>query len=223
MLIRIVASLGFFIAGLTPSCADRPPIIRYAPAQNLERIDVALIDEAKSEIDFAAYILTDWPVMQALNRAANRGVRVRIYLDNGRGFAAREPSPRFLALASNPAIDIRVKRAGAPLMHLKSYQIDGRLLRTGAANFTASGLKQQDNDLIVIENQAAAEEFRRHFEKIYMKSEGWTRPRRPRRFDDTTSRRKTSQSPSIDHWGAFWLAELGAFRSGSWSLVDTHP
>jgi phosphatidylserine/phosphatidylglycerophosphate/cardiolipin synthase-like enzyme len=24
-------------------------------------------------------------------------------------------------------------------MHLKSYQIDGRLLRTGAANFSASG------------------------------------------------------------------------------------
>jgi len=31
-------------------------------------------------------------------------------------------------------------------MHLKSYQIDGRLLRTGAANFSASGLKRQDND-----------------------------------------------------------------------------
>jgi phosphatidylserine/phosphatidylglycerophosphate/cardiolipin synthase-like enzyme len=37
-------------------------------------------------------------------------------------------------------------------MHLKSYQIDGRLLRTGAANFSASGLKRQDNDLIVIES-----------------------------------------------------------------------
>jgi hypothetical protein len=36
-------------------------------------------------------------------------------------------------------------------MHLESYQIDGRLLRTGAANFSASGLKRQDNDLIVDE------------------------------------------------------------------------
>ena len=27
-------------------------------------------------------------------------------------------------------------------MHLKSYQIDGKLLRTGAANFSASGLKR---------------------------------------------------------------------------------
>jgi hypothetical protein len=33
-------------------------------------------------------------------------------------------------------------------MRLKSYQIDGTLLRTGAANFSASGLKRQDNELI---------------------------------------------------------------------------
>jgi phosphatidylserine/phosphatidylglycerophosphate/cardiolipin synthase-like enzyme len=41
-------------------------------------------------------------------------------------------------------------------MHLKSYQIDGRLLRTGAANFSASCLMRQNNDLIVIESAEAA-------------------------------------------------------------------
>jgi phosphatidylserine/phosphatidylglycerophosphate/cardiolipin synthase-like enzyme len=49
-------------------------------------------------------------------------------------------------------------------MHLKSYQIDGRLLRTGAANFSASGLKRQDNDLIVIESAGAAAAFKQTFE-----------------------------------------------------------
>jgi phosphatidylserine/phosphatidylglycerophosphate/cardiolipin synthase-like enzyme len=47
-------------------------------ARNLEHIDVALIDRAEREIDIAAYVLTDWPVMQALTRAADRGVKVRI-------------------------------------------------------------------------------------------------------------------------------------------------
>jgi phosphatidylserine/phosphatidylglycerophosphate/cardiolipin synthase-like enzyme len=46
-------------------------------------------------------------------------------------------------------------------MHLKSYQIDGRLLRTGAANFSASGLKRRDNDLVVIESA-----FKRNFDAI---------------------------------------------------------
>jgi hypothetical protein len=34
-------------------------------------VDVALIDRAEHEIDMAAYVLTDWPVMQALTRAAD--------------------------------------------------------------------------------------------------------------------------------------------------------
>ena len=41
-----------------PCLAD--PAIHYAPAENLEHIDVELIDTAKREIDFAAYVLTDW-------------------------------------------------------------------------------------------------------------------------------------------------------------------
>ena len=39
----------------------------------------------------AAYVLTDWPVMQALTRAADRGVAIRIYLD-GTQLAEREPA-----------------------------------------------------------------------------------------------------------------------------------
>ena len=91
----------------------------------------------------AAYVLTDWPVMQALTRAADRGVQIRIYLD-GTQFAEREPAKVFRDLAETPGVEIRIKNETSEPMHLKSYQIDGRLLRTGAANFSASGLKRQD-------------------------------------------------------------------------------
>jgi phosphatidylserine/phosphatidylglycerophosphate/cardiolipin synthase-like enzyme len=56
-------------------------------------------------------------------------------------------------------------------MHLKSYQIDGRLLRTGAANFSVSGLKRQDNDLIVVESAEAATRFKRNFDASYVGGE----------------------------------------------------
>jgi hypothetical protein len=39
----------------TVTYADPAPIIHYAPAENLEHIDVELIDCAQHEIDFAAY------------------------------------------------------------------------------------------------------------------------------------------------------------------------
>jgi len=39
--------------------ADPVPTIHYAPAENLEHIDVELIDSTKHEIRFVAYVLTD--------------------------------------------------------------------------------------------------------------------------------------------------------------------
>jgi hypothetical protein len=41
---------------------------------------------------------------------------------------------------------------------------DWRLLRTGAANFSAFGLERQVNDLIVIEAAEAASAFKRAFD-----------------------------------------------------------
>jgi hypothetical protein len=52
---RIAAS--FFLASLAQQCcADPAPVIHYAPAENLEHLDVALIDRAEHEIDMAAYV-----------------------------------------------------------------------------------------------------------------------------------------------------------------------
>jgi phosphatidylserine/phosphatidylglycerophosphate/cardiolipin synthase-like enzyme len=93
--------------------------------------------------------------MQALTRATDRGVKGRIYLD-GTQFTEREPTRVFQDLAQTPGVEIRVKRENSALMHLKCYEIDGHLLRTGSANFSASGEKRQDNDLIVIKDPQAA-------------------------------------------------------------------
>jgi phosphatidylserine/phosphatidylglycerophosphate/cardiolipin synthase-like enzyme len=169
-LFRAAIIAAAFVAIGAFSRADPVPTVHYAPAENLEHIDVALIDSARHEIDFAAYVLTDWPVMQALKRAADRGVRVHIYLD-GTQFSEREPTRVFQDLVQTPGVEIRVKRSRGAPMHLKSYEIDGRVLRTGAANFSASGLKRQDNDLIIIESPTAAATFRRAFEIRFVSGE----------------------------------------------------
>ncbi|MGH6850998.1 MAG: phospholipase D-like domain-containing protein [Methylocella sp.] len=167
---RLSLGLTVVFVSLLGCLADPAPVIHYAPVENLEQADVALIDRAAHDIDVAAYVLTDWPVMSALIRAAGRGVRVRIYMDGGR-IGEREPTPLFRELLATPEIEVRFKRARSPLMHLKSYQIDGQWLRTGAANFSASGLKRQDNDLLVTESRAAAAAFKRRFEAIFAQGE----------------------------------------------------
>lgn len=130
----------------------------YAPLENLEHIDVALIAQARETVDIAAYVLTDRPVIDALIAASKRGVAVRLILD---------PSQRHDLARLAPLLDEARKKRRGPIMHLKSYAIDGRVLRTGSANFTASGLKQQNNDLLVIEDVGAAERFETEFERVW--------------------------------------------------------
>ena len=49
-------------------------------------------------------------------------------------------------------------------MHLKSYAIDGRMLRTGSANWSPTGLKRQDNDVRYEVSTEAVKRFERKFE-----------------------------------------------------------
>jgi phosphatidylserine/phosphatidylglycerophosphate/cardiolipin synthase-like enzyme len=58
---------------------------------------------------------------------------------------------------------MHTKREHSSPMHLKSYQIDGRWLRTGAANFSASGLKRQDNDMVLLESAEAGDGLQNEF------------------------------------------------------------
>ncbi len=155
-------ALGFALHGLVAVCAS--PVraaeveIHYAPAENLERVDVDLLRSAHTKIDMAAYSLTDWPVIDALIDAHRRGVVVRIVLDPSQLHAL----DRLREITGS----IRMKAPG-PYMHLKSYAIDGRILRSGSANLSASGLKQQDNDLIILRESTAARAFEARFEQMW--------------------------------------------------------
>ncbi len=160
---RQVARLGQGVAlllSLTPSfalCASAQEI-HFSPEERLDAIDAAMIESAKFSIDFAAYSLNDGAVVDALNAADRRGVVIRIVLDP----RERHDFVRLGDLSDN----VRIKRSG-PLMHLKAYAIDGEVLRTGSANFSASGERQQDNDLIVIRDPGAAAKFDAHFERMW--------------------------------------------------------
>ena len=131
--LSVVAGLLALFAFTAPATAD-PVEVHYAPVENLERVDVALLQSARSKIDLTAFSLTDWPVIDALVDAHRRGVVVRVVLD---------PSERHaLDRLTEVSDGIRMKPAG-PYMHLKSYSIDGLVLRSGSANLTASGLSSK--------------------------------------------------------------------------------
>ena len=97
-------------------------------------------------------------VLDALSDAGRRGVMIRIVLDP----CERHDFVRLGDLSDN----VRIKRGG-PFMHLKAYEIDRTLLRTGSANFSTSGENAQDNDLTVIRDAGAAAKFEAHFQRMW--------------------------------------------------------
>jgi len=153
----VAISLAAAFGALTPAAAGEVEI-HYAPVENLEHVDVDLLHAAQAKIDLAVYSLTDWPDVDALIDARRRGVAVRIVLDPNQQHA-------FDRLREIEGF-VRTAPPG-PYMHLKSYAIDRRVLRTDSANLSASGLKQQDNDVVVVHDAAAVGKFESRFEKLW--------------------------------------------------------
>ena len=169
--VRAVLATALVVVGAARAEAAERTEIHYAPQEDLEAVDVALIDNAEYSIDMAAYVLSDRRVIEALAEAADRDVSIRLYLDKSQ-FAQHGPSAGgpIEALLALPNVFARVKGLGA-LMHLKAYAVDRRVLRTGSGNFSRQGLSNQDNDLIVVENQAAVQAFEANFDRIWARAQ----------------------------------------------------
>ena len=75
-------------------------------------------------------------------------------------------TPQTDLLRAVPGIEIRVKARGKS-MHLKSYCVDGALLRTGSANWSPDGELAQDNDLYLINDPAIVHKFENDFDDMW--------------------------------------------------------
>jgi phosphatidylserine/phosphatidylglycerophosphate/cardiolipin synthase-like enzyme len=144
----------------------------FSPQEDLERIDVAQIDGARRSLDVAMFAFTDRYVADALVRAAHRGVQVRIYRDRDQFEEEQRdqghhggPSTTEM-FRGEPNIQVRIKRS-RELMHLKSYCVDGGLLRDGSANWSPSGLKRQDNNARLTTDPRQVQAFEAAFDGMW--------------------------------------------------------
>ena len=144
-----------------------PVRIAYGPGNGFEAIDPELIAQAKDRIDMAAYVLSDERIIEALSRAAERGVTIRLYLDPEQFRRIAGANINMVALVNQPNVSARIKAEQNDMMHIKSFAVDGRWLRTGSANFSWAGERRQDNDILVIDSPEAAREFSRNFDLIW--------------------------------------------------------
>jgi DNA/RNA endonuclease YhcR with UshA esterase domain len=132
----------------------------------------AFIDRVTTTLDIAMYTIDDSGtalVIQAINDAWNRGVRVRIVTEGGNTNAG-------LALL-NPAIPVQLSPTTAfyyGIMHNKFFVGDANdadpnkpVVMTGSTNWSNQQLYTDRNNLLFIQDQALARVYTMEFEEMW--------------------------------------------------------
>lgn len=118
------------------------------------------IDEAERTVDVAAYDFDLERVADALIRAHERGLRVRLVTDSD---YADELGPVRLEAAGIPVV---YDERGA-FMHDKFVVLDEAAVWTGSWNLTDYGTYRNNNNVVIVESQALAQNYTTEFEEMF--------------------------------------------------------
>jgi len=136
-------------------------------AGSIEDTLIQKINAAQTSIHIASFEFNLTPVAEALVAAHNRGVDVRWVTDDESGLGADgNPGRGQFALLQNAGIQVRSDDRSA-LMHNKFWVFDGQTVWSGSTNITASGIFEQDSNVIVIHSPEVAAMYERQFSEMW--------------------------------------------------------
>jgi phosphatidylserine/phosphatidylglycerophosphate/cardiolipin synthase-like enzyme len=130
----------------------------------LEAAVVALLDSATQTIDGAFFQLNSQPITDALIRAKQRNVKVRVVTDGEYGQEAPDSTVDQLELAK---IDVKSDGSRGAYMHDKFFVVDGAYVWTGSTNFTHNDIYNNNNNSMLIRSSRLAADYTAAFEVLY--------------------------------------------------------
>ena len=135
----------------------------FSPKGGAAEEIIKQIDNAESHIDIAMYSFTYEPIAEAIIRAKNRGVKIRILMDKVQSQGKYSKYEFFL---NNEIAVIQDRRAG--IMHNKIILIDGKVLFTGSYNLSKSAEERnQENLLMFIDDEEIEGEIEEEIIKVH--------------------------------------------------------
>ncbi len=174
LLAAFLAGVVFSTSGLSPtglalfSSSSSNPIplnnaqAAFCPSLQCVSLVVSALDAAQERVDIAMYSFTNDEMGQALIRAKERGVEIRVLLEKQQSTSQYSE----LTPLTNASIPVRVD-SNPQLMHHKFAVIDSQYVITGSMNWTANGVKENNENVLVIHSQELNVEFEKEFEKLW--------------------------------------------------------
>lgn len=144
----------------------------FSPKDNIKQQLIDLIDQEKKSIKVSVYTFTDKDIALALINAKKRGVAVEVITD---GNASRDKFSK-ISLLKQEGIMVRVYEPQDEglinnLMHHKFVVFgcnkeDESLLWTGSFNFTKSANARNQENVIVLQDEAIIDQYVTQFEQL---------------------------------------------------------
>lgn len=143
---------------------DGTPIdVYFSPDDSVQASFVELVNNARDSIYFLAFSFTADEIGEAVRARAADGVKVSGVMDDGQvnSNAGTEFDPFLQA-----GLDV-LRDGNAGQMHHKIMIIDESIVIFGSYNFTKNAETRNDENLLVIYNEAIAAQFMAEFERVY--------------------------------------------------------
>lgn len=168
-------SVIFFIIFALSACSlinnDK---VAFSPSSKCENLIIKQINNSKYTIDVVVYAINNNNIVNALKKAHQKGVTVRILTDK---LQASHKSSKVIDLY-NAGLNIRV-HSKHKIEHNKFAIFDKNTVLTGSYNWTnAATSRNSENCYLIVENKDIVEEYNSRFSYLWQintkkKSEQW--------------------------------------------------
>jgi len=138
--------------------------VYFSPNGGCQDAIIAQISNAKRSIDVAMYNLTSREIAKELVSAKERGVNVRVFMDEK---AAKDNKYAKDTYLSQSGIEVRHYTARKGIMHNKFAVIDNQVLITGSFNWTPTANWENEENLLIITDAYIVKQYSGRFEQIW--------------------------------------------------------
>ncbi|EAX1826672.1 phospholipase D family protein [Pseudocitrobacter faecalis] len=156
---------------IQPAAADPSIQVGFSPEGSALHLVLKTIESAQQEIRLMGYSFTSPEVVSALVRAKQRGVDVRIVLDE-KGNRSKS-SQAAMNIVVNAGIPLRTNGRYA-IMHDKVIIVDNHTVEAGSFNYTRSAAsRNSENVLVINEVPEVAQTYLQHWQSRWDGGTEW--------------------------------------------------
>lgn len=146
--------------------------VYFSPQDGVAKYVLQRLAAAKQSIHFMAFSYTSDAIAEAMIAQRNAGIAVRGVFESQNASGSGADFSRL----RQGRIDV-LEDGNCYILHHKVIVIDGRTVITGSYNFTGSAEKDNDENLVIVDDPALARRYLDEFERVYAQAQAPARCR----------------------------------------------